>query len=162
MTAYPTEFWIDVGGTFTDCFIRPADGAIRRHKILSTGVTKGVCATGSSARRIIDPAQCADPPSFWEGYELRLVGPAGQVVERAWIAGFDRDSGTFELVAPLKTGPTPGLRYELASDEEAPLVAIRYLLELRRTQPIPRVSVRLGTTRGTNALLTRRGAGLRW
>ena len=152
------EFWIDVGGTFTDCFLRQSNGAIRRHKLLSTGVTKGVCGESSTATHIVDTARCGDPPRFWEGFELRIVDAAGQVVERAWVAGFERDSGTLELVAPLKLPPTPGQRYELTSDEEAPLVAIRYLLALRRNQPIPPVSVRLGTTRGTNALLTRRGA----
>ncbi len=49
-------------------------------------------------------------------------------------------------------------RYELASGEEAPILAIRTALGLRLDQAIPPVVVRLGTTRGTNALLTRRGA----
>ena len=35
------EFWIDVGGTFTDCLAKTPDGAIRQHKLLSSGVTKG-------------------------------------------------------------------------------------------------------------------------
>ena len=54
--------------------------------------------------------------------------------------------------------PEPGQPYELSAGEEAPLLAIRYLLGLRRSAPLPRVSVRLGTTRGTNALITRTGA----
>ena len=37
-------------------------------------------------------------------------------------------------------------------------MAIRYLLGLPLSQPIPPVSLRLGTTRGTNALITRGGA----
>ena len=36
--------------------------------------------------------------------------------------------------------------------------AIRRVLGARLDQPLPSVAVRLGTTRGTNALLTRRGA----
>ena len=40
----------------------------------------------------------------------------------------------------------------------APLVAIRRVLNLAGEDPIPPVSVRLGTTKGTNALLTRSGA----
>ncbi|MBL9122996.1 MAG: hydantoinase B/oxoprolinase family protein [Planctomycetaceae bacterium] len=158
MTLPLREFWLDVGGTFTDCFCHDSDGSIRRHKILSTGVTKGECAPGSHTARILDPARRADPERFWEGYELRLVGPDGTVVDRGWIAGFDRAAGTLEFVVPLTVAPETGMRYELASSEEAPLVAIRYLLGLRRDQAIPAVSVRLGTTRGTNSLLTRRGA----
>jgi 5-oxoprolinase (ATP-hydrolysing) len=50
------------------------------------------------------------------------------------------------------------MAYELVSGEEAPLLAIRYLLGLGLGEPFPALSVRLGTTRGTNALLTRRGA----
>src|SRR6185295_13081873 len=48
--------------------------------------------------------------------------------------------------------------YELLSPEEAPILAIRLFLGLRLDEPIPPCAVRLGTTRGTNALLTRRGA----
>src|SRR5205814_3556326 len=47
--------------------------------------------------------------------------------------------------------------YELVSPEEAPLLAIRLFLGLLLDQPIPPCNVRLGTQRGTNALLTRRG-----
>ena len=35
------EFWIDVGGTFTDCLARTGAGELLRHKLLSTGVYKG-------------------------------------------------------------------------------------------------------------------------
>ena len=36
-----TQFWIDVGGTFTDCIGKLPDGRLIRHKLLSSGVTKG-------------------------------------------------------------------------------------------------------------------------
>lgn len=52
----------------------------------------------------------------------------------------------------------PRISYELGGDEEAPILAIRHFLKLRRDERIPHIRVRLGTTRGTNALLTRRGA----
>lgn len=41
---------------------------------------------------------------------------------------------------------------------EGPLQAIRRLMGISDDQPIPPISLRLGTTRGTNALLTRTGA----
>ncbi|MEX2139792.1 MAG: hydantoinase/oxoprolinase family protein, partial [Pirellulales bacterium] len=74
----PWHFWIDVGGTFTDCIARRPDGTLVRHKLLSS--------------------------------------------------------------------------------DEAPVLAIRHLLGLRRDETIPPVVLRLGTTRGTNALITRSGA----
>ena len=66
--------------------------------------------------------------------------------------------------SPLTPNPSPPrgegnrLRYELSSGEEAPILAIRTALGLRLDEAIPPVVVRLGTTRGTNALLTRKGA----
>ena len=48
--------------------------------------------------------------------------------------------------------------YELEAGEEAPLLAIRRVLGLPLAAPLPPCEVRLGTTRGTNALLERRGA----
>src|SRR5690606_17949329 len=49
-------------------------------------------------------------------------------------------------------------RDELASGEEAAILAIRHFLGLSLDASIPPVIVKLGTTRGTNALLTRTGA----
>jgi 5-oxoprolinase (ATP-hydrolysing) len=72
------NFWIDVGGTFTDCIARRPDGTLVRHKLLSS--------------------------------------------------------------------------------DEAPILAIRHILGLRAKEAIPPVVLRLGTTRGTNALITRTGA----
>lgn len=163
MTSDVWEFWIDVGGTFTDCFARRPDGTLLRHKLLSSGVTKGSAAGGSSAEKIVDPLRIGDPPEFWAGCQLRLVDQQGRIVALGRVARFDADSGTLALAEPLADGggrldPAPDQPYELVSGEEAPVLAIRRFLGLRLDQPIPPVVVRLGTTRGTNALLTRRGA----
>ena len=58
----PWEFWIDVGGTFTDSFARAPDGRMTHYKILSSGTVKGAVGHGSSLDRILDPARTADPP----------------------------------------------------------------------------------------------------
>ncbi len=50
------------------------------------------------------------------------------------------------------------MQCEFRCGSEAPIVAIRYLLGLSPRDVIPPVEVRLGTTRGTNALLERKGA----
>jgi 5-oxoprolinase (ATP-hydrolysing) len=152
------EFWIDVGGTFTDCFARLPDGALRRHKLLSSGVTKGGAATGSTPARVADAARREDPDGFWVGYAFRLLDAAGKVISESRVSAFDAASGALALAPPLLVAPTAGQAYELDGGEEAPVLAIRYLLGLPREAEIPHVIVRLGTTRGTNALLTRRGA----
>ena len=156
------EFWIDVGGTFTDSFARRPDGSLAYFKMLSSGVVKGVVGAGSAIDRIVDPARGGDPDDFWTDWQLRLLDAAGRPLAETHVVGFDRATATLRLAAPLAAAPTPGAPYELTSDAEAPLVAIRYLLSLAHDEAVPPVSVRLGTTRGTNALITRRGAALRW
>src|SRR5262249_30737253 len=61
------EFWIDVGGTFTDCFALSPDRRLLQYKLLSSGVTKGVVGDDSTRDRIIDPARRRDPSEFWNG-----------------------------------------------------------------------------------------------
>ncbi|HEV7222280.1 MAG TPA: hydantoinase B/oxoprolinase family protein [Pirellulales bacterium] len=154
----PWEFWIDVGGTFTDCFAKRPDGTLARHKLLSSGVTKGAVQAGSHRGEIIDAARSTDPEGFWNGCRIELFDAEGRLAAGARVAEFDRAAGKLTLAAPLPVEPRPGQPYELTTGDEAPIVAIRHLLGLAREQPIPPVVVRLGTTRGTNALLTRRGA----
>ncbi|HEY1784425.1 MAG TPA: hydantoinase/oxoprolinase family protein, partial [Pirellulales bacterium] len=158
MIAELWEFWIDVGGTFTDCFARRPDGTLLRHKLLSSGVTKGVVADGSTQQVIVDPARAADPAHFWRSWRLELLDAQGRAIGESVVAEFGGGTGTLQLTRPLAFDPPPGSRYELSSSIEAPLVAIRYLLGLAPDETVPPVRVRLGTTRGTNALLTRRGA----
>jgi len=155
------EFWFDVGGTFTDCFAIAADGTLHRHKLLSSGVTKGSVTSVDAARaEIVDLARSADPEEFWLGYRFRLLDAAGKIAAERRVVAFDRATATFKLDAQLPSeGETLVARpYELSSGEESVVVAVRYLLGLKLADEIPPVVVRLGTTRGTNALLTRRGA----
>ena len=158
MTERRWEFWIDVGGTFTDCIARRPDGTLARHKLLSSAVVKGAAAEGSTPTEIRDPRRAEDPASFWNGYRLALLDASGGTAAESRVAEFDKGFGGLRLDSPLEVAPSPGQPYELRADERAPVLAIRYLLGLRRDETIPPVSVRLGTTRGTNALITRGGA----
>jgi 5-oxoprolinase (ATP-hydrolysing) len=152
------QFWIDVGGTFTDFLGRSPEGRLIRHKLLSSGVARGAVDPESDRERIIDPTRRGDPNDFWAGYRLRLLDPGGDAVAEAVVAGFDPGCATLRLATPLPIDPRPAQVYELAGDEEAPVAGIRFMLGLLRSDPLPPMVVRLGTTRGTNALITRRGA----
>ena len=152
------QFWIDVGGTFTDCLGLGTDGQELRHKVLSNGVTKGITAPGCKKDCIVDSARCHDPDDFWRGFQLRLFDAGGQVVSQVKVVKSLRTNGCLNLASPLPEAPWVGQPYELVSDFDAPILAIRWLLGLTSDQPLPPVRVRLGTTRGTNALLTRQGA----
>ena len=155
------EFWIDVGGTFTDCLGRSPDGRQHRHKTLSSGVVKGNVVDGTR-RSIVDRIRRSDPPNFWVGWTIRLLASNGTVIAESVVSQFDRSSGTLELATPLLVPPSTGQAYELDAGLDAPLVAVRYLTKVPPPHPLPPSRVRLGTTRGTNALLTRRGARTAW
>ena len=152
------QFWIDVGGTFTDCLGLGTDGRELRHKVLSNGVTKGIAAQGCEKHCIVDSARCKDPNDFWRGFQLKLFDACGQVVGQSRVATSLSVDGSLGLESPLTETPWVGQPYELVSDFDAPILAMRWLLGLTPDQSLPPVSVRLGTTRGTNALLTRQGA----
>lgn len=154
----PWEFWIDVGGTFTDCIARRPDGSLARCKWLSSGVTKGAVQGATRPGEFLDPARRFDPAGFWVGHELRWLDSRGQVISRSKVQAFDRERHAIQYHARDDAPAQPGQAYELHSGEEAPVACIRYLLGLAWNDPLPPVQVRLGTTRGTNALITRRGA----
>lgn len=152
------KVWADIGGTFTDCFVSIAGQPLRWTKVLSSGSTKGRIAEGSSAAVVIDRQRSGDPNRFWDGAFLRQFDSQGQVIGQSKVLSFDAQSGAFQLAAPLPVAPQPGDAYELAGSWTAPVLATRLLLGLPPDQPLPPLDVRMGTTRGTNALLTRAGA----
>ncbi|MCA9239374.1 MAG: hydantoinase, partial [Planctomycetales bacterium] len=148
----PWQFWIDVGGTFTDCLALTPAGEIRTHKLLSSGVYKGTVGQGSTRQLIIDPARRGDPVGFFDGYSLSVNG------ELTTVSAFDHATGALLLSQPLAAAPAVGDPYGLSSHEEAPVTGVRWLMQVRLADPIDGVDIRLGTTKGTNALLERRGA----
>eukprot|EP00913_Durusdinium_trenchii_P013344 g12525.t1 len=137
---------------------REMRSALTTVKVLSSGTTKGQVDARDTDGGIVDAGRIGDPPRFWEGYEIRFLGPGGQAVQTARVESFDPESGRLRLSDTAIAAVDPGTRYELHSGEEAPILAIRTVLGLPIHEPIPPISVKLGTTRGTNALLERKGA----
>ena len=157
MAAERWEFWIDVGGTFTDCLAKCPDGSIRRHKLLSSGVTKGSVAAGSTRDAIVDPARRDDPPDFWSGWQLVARRCEGEPIDTAIVTGFDACHGPLASSRPVEA-PTRRHRVRAPLPRRSaghcdPLPAWPPAVDRR----FRRSSLRLGTTRGTNALITRSG-----
>ncbi len=144
---------MDVGGTFTDVVALFPDGERRVTKVLSSGVTKGRIAERPASDQVLDTARVSDKSDFWRGARVRL---ATRPAEEHRVLAFD--AGLFTLEGSLAVGWAPGAPYEILIDDGAPILGIRRILGVPLLEPIPAIDVRLGTTRGTNALLTRRGA----
>lgn len=155
------QFWIDVGGTFTDCIGVSTDGTPRRIKVLSSGVTKGTVAAVLSqegSQLVFETSASEVPKDFWRGYRLRVLAKNGEPLCSGSIVQFDDESHRFVAKIERSHKIVGGMVYELTAEEPAPILAMRLLLGLPLQAEFPRVEVRLGTTRGTNALLTRTGA----
>jgi len=166
------QFWIDIGGTFTDCIAclpdsnaddvpsQPERGhqrlnqVLRRHKLLSSALTPGIIES-ADGRTVYDDRRTAECNGFWSQAIFRLADQRTQATFEATIV--QSQHGSLELSQPLPPD-CQGLRYEILTDAEAPIIGIHHLLEIPLQDPLPPIRLRLGTTRGTNALLTRTGA----
>lgn len=149
------QFWIDVGGTFTDCIGVGPQGEIRQFKTLSSGVAKGSISRRTE-NEISDSLRVNDPTDFWVGAVCRLFDSKGHLLRHSAVSDFKPDTGTLRLRD--NSIPQGALLYELDLQIPAPVLAVRWILRLAYHQKCPKVNVRFGTTRGTNALLTRTGA----
>jgi 5-oxoprolinase (ATP-hydrolysing) len=151
----PWQIWIDTGGTFTDCLARDPRGRLHRAKVLSTGALRGVVerALAPDALRIREDWNAV--PGAVDGFAVRLLGvqhPAARV------SSYDPKGKVAYLDRPLPERPPAGTTVELVSPDEAPILAARLVTRTPAGGLLPPIAMRLATTRGTNALLERRGS----
>lgn len=149
----PWRIWIDTGGTFTDCLARSPEGELCRAKVLSHGALRARIGERSTSRELRAASGWQLPAGFFDGWRARAESGAEVEVEHSIPS-------TGQLVArqPWPDELQPGKAVELASGEEAPVVAARCITGTALGEPFPPLEVRLATTRGTNALLERQGA----
>jgi 5-oxoprolinase (ATP-hydrolysing) len=158
------QVWIDTGGTFTDCLGVDPDGRVHRLKILSSSALRGRIAKrlGDRSFELAEdwlPAALRQrpAPALLRGCSFRLLG-GGAGPEVTEVAGYDPRSSRLRLRGDPGEAARPGAVCELVSPEEAPVVAARLLTGTPQDRPLPALDLRLATTRGTNALLERKGA----
>jgi 5-oxoprolinase (ATP-hydrolysing) len=154
------QFWIDVGGTFTDCIAQSPDGTEHLAKVLSSGLTKGAVGQWDSPRQFVDARFIDSGDRFWESAEVSFLDEQGTVQAIGRIVSFDQSCGAFVLEEELPQAVRTVVHsFELNLNVPAPVLAIRKILGLGRNHELEDCCrVHLGTTRGTNALLTRQGA----
>ncbi|MCG3178034.1 MAG: hypothetical protein BIFFINMI_00357 [Phycisphaerae bacterium] len=155
MPASTWQVWIDTGGTFTDCLTRDPNGNLRRAKVLSSSSLRGTVAMRLSPTRLRVEQKWSAPDDFIRGFAFRLLGVPHDDAE---VVGFDPFASIITLAEPLEANARPGQAFEVVSPEEAPIMAARLATGAAAERPLPPLAMRLGTTRGTNALLQRRGA----
>ena len=152
------KFAIDVGGTFTDCVATEPSGQMRWGKVLSSTITKGTVSKLISPISFADVSRVDYKSGFWDGYQIKLFDAGGNVIGTTFVQRFDGEQAVFHLVDEVLWPNQGAIHYELAHQQTAPMLAIRTLVGLGLGDSLPPMNVRLGTTRGTNALLTRSGS----
>ncbi|MDQ3556922.1 MAG: 5-oxoprolinase, partial [Gemmatimonadota bacterium] len=150
----PWHVWVDTGGTFTDCLARDPNGRTHRAKVLSSSALRGAVREVLSPTELRIAAEWGASTDLVRGFGFRLLGDdEGEIP----VDGYDPADGTLRLAAPLPVRTVPGAAFEVRSPEEAPILAARLVTGTPGGSPLPPLAMRLATTRGTNALLERRG-----
>lgn len=147
------KIWIDTGGTFTDCLAIAPDGRHSRLKILSSGELRIPVVRLINDRTIETNYEWTADPSVFINFTVTF--PVGR--EKRRIRHIN--GSIIELDQPLSAKKyTPFYHCNICSEEEVPIVACRILTGTKLEAGFPPIELRLGSTRGTNALLERKGA----
>ncbi|RLE30219.1 MAG: 5-oxoprolinase, partial [Acidobacteria bacterium] len=148
------QIWIDTGGTFTDCIAVDPDGRHLSCKVLSSGCLRDRIEEVSADGRVRLRGGTRLPHGFLTGFRASVVGGDSEVE----ILEHEGRTGWIKFSERPQQGFSVGMPVELRSGEEAPLVAARLVTATPLGGKFPAIAMRLATTRGTNALLERRGA----
>ena len=149
------KIWVDTGGTFTDCIAHSPKGIIKRLKVLSSSVLKGQVVKSKNFQTIEVQIQWPVGEDIFNQFTITFFG---KKTKTARIEKVDLTNSLIHLTAPLKYSLEPGTSFEISSQEEVPVFAARIITETGFDQSFPPIEMKLGSTRGTNALLERKGA----
>ncbi|MCH7961386.1 MAG: hydantoinase/oxoprolinase family protein, partial [Planctomycetes bacterium] len=148
---------VDTGGTFTDCVaVHGPTGMVRTAKVLSHGAVRGVVMRVEKDGRLVIAQTWRASGDFAAGLAFGTLGSRNVV--RGRVRAFDAGESVLTLEEGLSRGELASLvgrSFELSSDEEAPLLATRLALGRPLRDGLADVSMRIGTTKATNALLER-------
>ncbi len=149
------KIWVDTGGTFTDCIAYTPKNIIKRLKVLSSGVLKGKVFRQKNSRVLEVHLNWPVTRDIFNGFSITFFD---KKKVKARIEKADVARSVIYLSSPVKQSIKAGTTFEISSEEEVPVFAARLLTETAFDQSFPVIEMKLGSTRGTNALLERKGA----
>ncbi len=152
----PFKISIDTGGTFTDCIGQSPEGRIIHRKVLSNGCIRGEIEQWISGTEFLIRESWDIPAGFINGFHLSLTGDPDLTYK---VKGYDPVGRKLQTDHPLPgTYMDQRVTFEVFSGEEAPVLGIRLITNTPLSRPFPPIEIRLGTTKGTNALLELKGS----
>lgn len=150
------QIFVDTGGTFTDCYAIDPDGQHLQTKVLSSSALRGKFLRQTDFYTWEVSVDWGISEDIFRDYDLYIYSP--QKVYLGKVQTLDISSGRLTLYTPLATPPSSPVDFEITAGEEAPVLAARIITRTPLKKPLPPVRMRLGSTKGTNALLERKGA----
>lgn len=146
------KIWVDTGGTFTDCLSIDPERNLCRLKLLSSGKLRGTI-TSCTGSLLIVSVTWPTTDDIFEGYRIKIKG-----IKQKEFTVIDSHLSSGKISLDEKPGEVQDREFELYSGEEAPIVAARLVTKTKLSSQLPALEMRLGSTKGTNALLERKGS----
>ena len=144
------QILIDTGGTFTDCIATDPLGNIIRTKVLSSSFLRGKITQKIAPKYFQIEVNWSFDKRLIVGFSFRIIGQT----EFCKIVDIQDDIIILDTDFEIDLAKD----FEITSHEEAPILATRIVTNTPLNQFFPKLTMRLGTTKGTNALLERKGA----
>ncbi len=150
------QLFVDTGGTFTDCIGIDNLGNEYRQKVLSSSSLRGTIKKAFSANHFEISESWNLQRDILKGFSFRLLGSKYANLK---IENYDFENKLLQLNQPISnTENIVGENFEITSNEEAPVLGARLITQTALDEDFPDLSLKLGSTKGTNALLESKGA----
>lgn len=150
------EIYVDTGGTFTDCLGKDPEGNWTRRKVLSNGSLRGMVESWIDGKTLVIHGTFDLKKDIIRGYQFRLLKHKHEI---SYIQCFDLEQRILRLTREVPGALCrPNISFEIMSTEEAPVLGARLITNTPLDLDLPELQMKLGSTRGTNALLERKGA----
>ncbi|MCP4521912.1 MAG: 5-oxoprolinase [Cytophagales bacterium] len=148
------NIWIDTGGTFTDCIAKDPQQKIHRLKVLSSSALRGTISQSWENNLIKIQANWKVDKDIFQGYTFRLLYHHHPEIK---VTNFDVETQILTLSELPQGIELTGEDFEITAFEEAPILAARLATQTPLFDDLPSIDMRLGSTKGTNALLEGKG-----
>jgi 5-oxoprolinase (ATP-hydrolysing) len=146
---------IDTGGTFTDCIATDNFGTEYRCKILSNSSIRGEIIERISDTKFRVKQSWFLRKDILKNYDFLILDESLS----AKVLSFDFEKSILEIDKKIPQSlDNQNINFSLTTHEEAPILATRLITETSLTDAFPPISMRIGSTKGTNALLELKGA----
>lgn len=150
------RIYIDTGGTFTDCIGYDPDGNKIYRKVLSNGTLRGEIVEWLDNKSFRIQERWELGKDIIRGFHFQLQEEKGSENR---VRSFDPDSKILEIENELPRHlKNKKSAFAITANEEAPVLGARLITETGLEDTFPSMEIRLGSTRGTNALLENKGA----